>query len=83
MEAGLPYVYFNEKTNLEEEVSIPPNYSFKDLATAKVREEHYRFFKVLIVHVKAGDCIHIPAYWWYQIQTLTPKKPDVGAPDLF
>jgi hypothetical protein len=74
MEAGLPYVYNNDK-DVEEEVPIPPNYSFKDLVTAKVREEHFRFFKVLNVQLKAGDCLYIPAYWWYQTQTLTPKKP--------
>ena len=65
MEAGMPYVYSNEKDGVEEEVPIPPNYSFKDLVTAKVREEHFRFFKVLNVQLKAGDCIYIPAYWWY------------------
>ena len=60
---------------MDEDVSIPSSYTFKDLVTAKVREEHARFFKVMDVQLKRGDCLYIPAYWWYQTQTLTPKKP--------
>jgi len=24
-------------------------------------------------NLKKGDCIYIPAYWWFQIQTITPN----------
>lgn len=26
------------------------------------------FFKPIHVHLKPGDCLHIPAFWWYQIK---------------
>jgi hypothetical protein len=49
MEAGQPYVFFDEEKRIEDTVEIPPNYSFKDLVTAKVRPEDFRFFKPLDV----------------------------------
>ena len=50
---------------MDEDVEIPNDHSFKDLVTAKIREEHARFFKVMDINLKAGDCAYIPAYWWY------------------
>lgn len=41
----------------------------------KNKEQNINFLKVMDVSLKPGDCVHVPAYWWYQIQTQTPKKP--------
>lgn len=75
MEAGHPYHLFNEQTSQDEEVSIPNNFSFKDISLIKTEQNNINFLKVMDVQLKPGDCVYIPAYWWYQIQTMTPKKP--------
>jgi hypothetical protein len=73
MEAGRPYVM--DAPGGETEVHIPNNFSFKDIALSKNKEQNINFLKVMDVVLKPGDCVHIPAFWWYQFQTLTPKRP--------
>mmetsp|Transcript_15888 Transcript_15888/g.24469 ORF Transcript_15888/g.24469 Transcript_15888/m.24469 type:complete len:135 (+) Transcript_15888:1197-1601(+) len=65
----------------EEEVHIPINYSFKDLVTHRNSPQDLHFLKAINVVLNPGDCVHIPAYWWYQIQTVTPRKPRKDAPE--
>ena len=77
MDVGQPYI-LEEQNN--EEVHIPNNFSFRDISLQRNREQNLNYLKVMDVILKPGDCIYIPAYWWYQVQTLTPKKvgPESG-----
>jgi len=59
-----------------EDVNIPINYSFKDLSLHNNKKDDLFYLKVIHIMLKPGDCVHIPAYWWYQVQTRTLKKPN-------
>lgn len=37
--------------------------------------------KVMHVGLKKGDCIYIPAFYWYQIRTETVRQPGKDASD--
>jgi len=58
-----------------EDVHIPVTFTFKDLVSHKNNPQDMHFVKALHLLLKPGDCVHIPAFWWYQIQTSTPLKP--------
>mmetsp|Transcript_4800 Transcript_4800/g.8230 ORF Transcript_4800/g.8230 Transcript_4800/m.8230 type:complete len:109 (-) Transcript_4800:70-396(-) len=60
---------------MREDVPIPPTYSFTDLVSYKNKDDQLHLLKVMTVFLKPGDCLYIPAYWWHQIQTITPNKP--------
>jgi hypothetical protein len=34
--------------------------------------------KPVHMNLKPGDCVHIPAYWWYQI-SVEPVMPEIEA----
>ena len=62
-------------------MQIPPNFSLIDLNTMRQNPENVRdlnFLKVMHVGLAKGDCIYIPAFYWYQIrtETLPTPKPD-------
>ena len=42
---------------------LPPNYSAEN-----IRSPDFTAAKTHIVTLDKGDCIYIPAYWWYQIE---------------
>ena len=75
MAPGEPIQIENQETEQMEDVNIPTTYSFVDLALRKNKDDEIHYLKAMHNVLKPGDCIHIPAYWWYQIQTRTPKKP--------
>ena len=64
MDVGQPYI-LEEQNN--EEVHIPNNFSFRDISIQRNREQNLNYLKVMDVILKPGDCIYIPAYWWYQV----------------
>ena len=65
MEAGAPFIMEAHDRQGDHEVHIPNNFSFKDIALAKNKEQNINFLKVMDVMLKPGDCVHIPAFWWY------------------
>ena len=65
MEAGKPFVMPSQDKPGDEEVHIPNNFSFKDIALSKNKEQNMNYLKVIDVVLKPGDCLHVPAYWWY------------------
>ena len=54
-------------------------YSFKDLVSHSNSPQDLHFLKAINIILNPGDCVHIPAFWWFQIQTLTPRKPSKDA----
>ena len=84
LQAGYPGEFDNPDTKEKEDVHIPPQYTFKDLSESKVPDDinELNFFKPLHQDIAPGDCVHIPAYWWYQIRTKTPRSPNKNAPQF-
>ena len=60
-------------------LEIPPNYSFFDLAAHQNQADQLNHLKSIKVELQPGDCVYIPAFWWFQIQTVTPRKPRASA----
>jgi hypothetical protein len=65
MEAGHPFIMDSDKSG-QDEVHIPNNFSFKDIALMR-NKENITSLKVMDLTLKPGDCVYVPAYWWYQI----------------
>lgn len=76
MQIGSTKVLNHPEMEQPVEVSLPNYHSFTDLNRAEVPREDQQYFKPFHVDNKPGDCVYIPAFWWYQIEAqyaLAPK----------
>lgn len=62
-------------------IDIPKHHTMIDLNHREDNAKTRHFLKVIHVYLHEGDCVHIPAYWYSQIQALThSKRPPPDAP---
>ena len=59
-----------ERALLYVSTSMPANYSPVDLYKPDFRKhQDFKSATPFDITIKTGDCLYLPAYWWYQTET--------------